>query len=115
MFVTRWLPVHCAEHEVVALCQEDYPDVDKTKGKQFNRRFLDLSVWMMAWDRYAIGATLLQQMSFVDAQNHKAVVIFASPVRCCGTRRFFCCKDNIPGCVRHALSQFGSLFFDTKG
>jgi hypothetical protein len=71
----KWLPTHCAEHEVVALSEKDFPDVDRVKGKQFNRRFLDLAVWLMAWDRYAIGATLLKQMSFVDAQHHKAVVV----------------------------------------
>ena len=71
----KWLPIHCSEHEVVALSEEDFPDVDRAKGKQFNRRFLDLSVWLMAWDGYAIGAALLKQMSFADAQHHKAVVI----------------------------------------
>ena len=69
----RWLPTHCSDHEVVALNEEDYPDADKAR-KQFNRRFLDMSVWMMAWDRYALGATILGQMAFVDTQNHKAVV-----------------------------------------
>ena len=71
----RWLPIHCAEHEVIALDTNEFPDIDKAKGRQFNKRFLDLSVWLMAWDRYAIGATLLKQLAFEDAQHHKAVVV----------------------------------------
>lgn len=70
----KWLPTHCSDHEVVALSEDDYPDADKAKSKQFNSRFLDMSVWMMAWDRYTIGATILKQMEYVDTQNHKAVV-----------------------------------------
>ena len=60
---------------MVALNEEDFPDADKAKGKNFNRRFLDLAVWLTAWDRYSLGAALLKQMSFVDAQHHKSVVV----------------------------------------
>ena len=88
----RWLPTHCSDHEVVALNEEDYPVADKAR-KQFNRRFLDMSVWMMAWDRYALGATILGQMAFVDTQNHKAVVEEV-PCLCecsCGAARIGTC------------------------
>ena len=88
----RWLPTHCSDHEVVALNEEDFPDADKAR-KQFNRRFLDMSVWMMAWDRYALGATILGQMAFVDTQNHKAVVEEV-PCLCecsCGAARIGTC------------------------
>ena len=29
----KWLPTHCAEHEIVALEVEGFPDADKAKGK----------------------------------------------------------------------------------
>ena len=66
------MPTHCSEHEVVGLSEED-SEVDTATRQQSNRRFRD-RVGLMAWDRHAIGPTLLEQMKLVDAQQHKTVV-----------------------------------------
>ena len=42
-------------------------------------RFLDLAVWQLAWDRYALVAASLGQMKFSEAMLHKATVM---EVRC---------------------------------
>ena len=35
---------------------------------------LELSMWITAWDRYALGAAMVEQLTFTDAMKHKAVV-----------------------------------------
>ena len=48
----------------------------------YSRRFLELPLWYMAWDRYALGAAMVGQMSFTEAQEHKAVVTQARALVC---------------------------------
>ena len=40
---------------------------------QVTKRFLDFANWMLAWDRYALGAAMVKQMDFRTAMQHKAV------------------------------------------
>ena len=40
---------------------------------QVTKRFLDFANWLLAWDRYALGAATVGQMDFRTAQQHKAV------------------------------------------
>ena len=69
-FVYRWLPAQCGKAKVIM------PDGSE-KGDKSNNR-LDLQTWMMAWDRYVLGAVALDQV-------------------CCGHR---------PGCAYVLLISF---------
>ena len=46
-------------------------------GLQNKHRFLELSKWQVAWDRYALGASALGQLAFDKAMMHKATVLEA--------------------------------------
>ena len=39
------------------------------------KRFLDFANWMVAWDRYALGAAMLGQMEFRQAMQYKAIIV----------------------------------------
>ncbi len=80
----------CPEH-CPFLLDEDGAVRENANKKDMSRR-LDFSAWMLAWDRYALGALVLRlccvheqmsrmrgaavirQMSFRAAMKHKAVV-----------------------------------------
>ncbi len=71
----RFLPPFCPEHLPVVLSLEDEKGADdkETKKKASTRR-LEVAAWMLAWDRYSLGAAALEQMSFYTAMRHKTVV-----------------------------------------
>ena len=43
--------------------------------KKYGLAIADVSKWHLAWDRYSLGAAMVQQMSFRCAQRHKAIVV----------------------------------------
>ena len=43
------------------------------KGKQAKR--LDLALWQMAWDRFALAAAMLEMVPYSAAMRHKQVVL----------------------------------------
>ena len=52
--VCRWLPAQCGKAKVIM------PDGSEKGDKSKDR--LDLQTWMMAWDRYVLGAVALDQV-----------------------------------------------------
>lgn len=89
----RFLPSTCPE-QCPVLLDEDGAIREGGFKKDLSRR-LDFSVWLLAWDRYAIGvqgciivayrricivlfyvagAAVLKQLSFKNAMKHKAIV-----------------------------------------
>ena len=85
----RFLPSECAEHCPVLL-DEDGAVRENASKKDMSRR-VDFGAWLLAWDRYALGApfdgyvawarvyqlpaaAVLNQLSFIAAMKHKAVV-----------------------------------------
>ena len=42
---------------------------------QETAKYLDFPWWLVAFDHYTVAAVSLGQMSFPDAQKHKAVVV----------------------------------------
>jgi len=44
---------------------------------QGRQRFLEVSTWQTAWDRYALAAAALDQLQFKEAMMHKATVLEA--------------------------------------
>ena len=50
----RWLPAQCGKAKVIM------PDGSEKGDKSKDR--LDLQTWMMAWDRYVLGAVALDQV-----------------------------------------------------
>ena len=66
---------------------------------------LELSLWFAAWDRYSLGAAMVEQMKFANAMQHKAVI---TEVACLaikeGKRSLFAVLyDEIARCVASAM------------
>ena len=81
----KFLPQNCSEYLPAA---ENEPSAmerllgaaDPAPKKRDNGRRLDFASWLLAFDRYALAATIVrpQQMSYALAMMHKANVRFDS-------------------------------------
>ncbi len=40
-------------------------------------RRLEMAAWQLAWDRYALAAAVVDQLTFTQAVQHKSVVMEA--------------------------------------
>ena len=80
----RFLPPFFPEHLPVALQEGKVVKVGASRVcfvhfvlcvaiKEEGRR-LDMSSWLVAWDRYALAATVNEQLTFSEATAHKGVV-----------------------------------------
>lgn len=87
----RFLPTYSSDHVTVVV--DENGQVVEEAGKQkvrylclmFSlgmacylwqefRHYLELPTWLMAWDRYTVGAVALGQMTHEQAQEHKSVI-----------------------------------------
>ena len=73
----RFLPTFCPEFTAVSL--EVKKEADGAASKEIARR-LEIHLWALAWDSYALAATMLDQV-WLGARVHRRV--WASVQLCC--------------------------------
>ena len=76
MECNRFLPSFCPEGLKVVIDDDSNVEVVPnagTKGRPAKR--MDLVLWQMAWDRFAIAAAMLEMVPFSAAMQHKQVVL----------------------------------------
>ena len=71
----KFLPAYFPEHFLVVLDLEEAREMEAVMKKSKGKRLLDPATWQVAWDRYAIAAAVLGQLSYAGASYHKSVVM----------------------------------------
>ena len=73
----KFLPPFCPEHVAVTL-EASVDSGGAARPKELARK-LEFPSWLVAWDRYSLAATILDQMTFSQTVLHKHVVTEVPP------------------------------------
>ena len=64
----RFLPPFSKMHKVVLITEDG---ILKKEAEQGRAAELDLATWMLAWDGYALGAAMTEQLAYPDTWKHR--------------------------------------------